>query len=154
MARRRFQNGRLFLRGKNPVWIGRWREDVVQADGLVRRIEKSVILGTKKQFPTKRLAQRSLDLLLARVNSPDYRAATVKDKFSTWPPTPRASVALPHFVRSWAFGSCRAIPNASRESPFARSPDRRSKAQIAHRNVSQSSRRSRTSFAMAALRHR
>jgi integrase len=77
MARRRFQNGRLFLRGKNPVWVGRWREDVVQADGLVRRIEKSVVVGTKHQFPTKRLAQRSLDLLLARINSPDYRPGKV-----------------------------------------------------------------------------
>jgi integrase len=77
MARRRFQNGRLFLRGKHPVWVGRWREDVIQADQSVRRIEKSVVLGTKQELPTKRLAQRRLDLLLARVNSPDYRPGKV-----------------------------------------------------------------------------
>jgi integrase len=77
LARRRFQNGRLFLRGKDPMWVGRWREDVVQADGSVRRIEKSTVIGTRKQFPTKRLAQRRLDLLLAQINSPDYRPGKV-----------------------------------------------------------------------------
>ena len=77
LARRRFQNGRLFLRGKDPMWVGRWREDVVQADGSVRRIEKSTVIGTRKLFPTKRLAQRRLDLLLAQINSPDYRPGKV-----------------------------------------------------------------------------
>ena len=35
MARRRYQKGRVVLRGKaNPVWVGRWREDVIGADGV------------------------------------------------------------------------------------------------------------------------
>src|SRR6266568_1485055 len=41
MARRRFQRGRLILRGKREkVWVGIWREDVIQADGSTDRIRK------------------------------------------------------------------------------------------------------------------
>jgi integrase len=78
MARRRFQKGRLFLRGKKtPQWIGRWREDTITPDGSVKRIEKSAILGTKAELPTRRLAARRLELLLSRVNAPDYRPVRV-----------------------------------------------------------------------------
>ena len=78
MARRRYQFGRVFLRGKKcPKWIGRWREDVIQPDGSIRRIERSAILGTKEAIPTARLARRRLDLILANINSPDYRPGRV-----------------------------------------------------------------------------
>jgi hypothetical protein len=78
MARRRFQKGRLFLRGKRtPQWVGRWREDVIMPDGSVWRIEKSTILGTKAEFPTRRLAARRLEVLLARINAPSYRPVRV-----------------------------------------------------------------------------
>jgi integrase len=78
MARRRFQKGRLLLRGKRtPQWIGRWREDVVTPDGSVRRIEKSTILGTKAELPTRRLAARRLEECLARVNAASYRPVRV-----------------------------------------------------------------------------
>lgn len=78
MARRRFQKGRLFLRGKKtPQWIGRWREDIITPDGSVTRIEKSAILGAKADLPTRRLAARRLELVLARVNAPSYRPVRV-----------------------------------------------------------------------------
>jgi integrase len=78
MARKRFQRGRLFLRGKRtPKWVGRWREDVIASDGSTRRIEKSTVLGTKVEFPTRRLAERRLEQLLARVNALGYRPARV-----------------------------------------------------------------------------
>src|SRR5437879_13577401 len=77
MARRRYQKGRVFLRGKNPRWIGRWREDIVVTDGQVKRVERSQVLGTKTELPTKKLAQRRLDLLLAKVNAPSYRPGRV-----------------------------------------------------------------------------
>jgi integrase len=78
MARKRFQKGRLLLRGKRtPQWIGRWREDVITPDGSVRRIEKSTILGTKAELPTRRLAARRLDESLARVNAASYRPVRV-----------------------------------------------------------------------------
>lgn len=78
MARRRYQKGRVFVRGKKrPVWVGRWREDVVQENGIVERIERSAVLGPKSEIPTERLARRRLDLMLCRVNSPDYRPGRI-----------------------------------------------------------------------------
>src|SRR5271157_64069 len=45
MARRRFQRGQLVLRGKrSPVWVGRYREDIIR-DGKIQRLEKWVILA-------------------------------------------------------------------------------------------------------------
>jgi integrase len=71
VARRRYQKGSItFTRGK---WVGRWREDVVLANGDIRRKNRKKVLGTKEDFKTKREAQRTLDLLLAPINSLDYR---------------------------------------------------------------------------------
>jgi integrase len=79
MARRRHQTGRVIVRGKNPpVFVGRWREDVIQGDQTIRR-ERSMVLGTVAELKTKRIAQRLLDPILARINSFDYRPS----KFST-----------------------------------------------------------------------
>lgn len=78
MARRRYQKGRVVLRGKaHPVWVGRWREDVIGADGVTRRVERSEILGSKAEIATQRLALRRLEVLLARVNAPDYRPGRI-----------------------------------------------------------------------------
>src|SRR6266436_1702140 len=87
LARRRFQKGRVFLRGiKNPVWVGRWREDEIE-DGRIRRIERSEVLGSKSDLPTKRLALRELEKRLSVVNDPRYRArptATFQEFASRW----------------------------------------------------------------------
>jgi integrase len=78
MAQRRYQKGRVFLRGKRePVWVGRWREDRALENGGVERIEKATILGTGRELKTKRLAQRRLDLILCRINAPEYRPGRV-----------------------------------------------------------------------------
>ena len=75
LARRRYQRGSLILRGKRVrLWVGRWLEDELQPDGSIKRAHKSEVLGTLKDFPTKRLAQRELDGRVAVVNSPNYRA--------------------------------------------------------------------------------
>jgi integrase len=74
MARRRYQRGSLVLR--NGVWTARWREDVI-ADGALRRVRKALAIGTKAEYPTKRLAQRQFDLTLARINNPTYTAGRV-----------------------------------------------------------------------------
>jgi hypothetical protein len=78
----------LRLRGKQKKqkWVGRYREDVVKADGSIKRTRHSVVLGTKAELPTERLARRRLDEILSRVNSPEYRPgriSTVKE-FSEW----------------------------------------------------------------------
>ena len=87
LARRRFQKGRVFLRGiKNQVWVGRWREDEI-TDGQTRRIERSKVLGSKSDFPTKRLALRELEKRLSVVNDPRYRArptATFREFAVRW----------------------------------------------------------------------
>lgn len=84
MARRRHQTGRVFVRGKNPpVFIGRWREDVIQGSQTIR-VERSMVLGTVAELKTKRIAQRLLDPILARINSFDYRPSkfTSVEKFA------------------------------------------------------------------------
>jgi hypothetical protein len=78
MARTRYQTGCLFLRGKNPVWVARYREDVIGAGGRPIRVLKSIVLGSKKELPTKRLAERRLELELARINSPTASAKSYR----------------------------------------------------------------------------
>lgn len=74
MARRRFQNGSVFSRGKRKkVWVGRWLEDEVREDGSVHRRHCSEVLGTFSELPTKKLALRRLQERLALVNSPAFK---------------------------------------------------------------------------------
>lgn len=75
LARRRYQKGTVIKRGtREKVWVGRWLEDVILPDGTIKRVHRSEVLGSVKDFPTKRLAQRELDGRVAVVNSPNYRA--------------------------------------------------------------------------------
>src|SRR3984893_7823468 len=87
MARRRHQSGRVIVRGKNPpVFVGRWREDGIQGEQTIR-VEKSMVLGTVSELKTKRIAQRLLDPILARINSFDYRPSkfiTVEKFADAW----------------------------------------------------------------------
>lgn len=87
LARRRYQKGSLALRGDK--WVGRWREDILE-NGRVRRLNRKEVLGTKSEFPTKRLAQRELDRRLSVINSPTYRArphATFQEFADRWSAT-------------------------------------------------------------------
>lgn len=54
LARRRYQKGNLELRSNN-VWTIRFREDMVQPDGSVRRVETRRVVGSRAEFPTKNL---------------------------------------------------------------------------------------------------
>jgi len=71
MARRRYQRGHVFLVGH--TWFGKYREDVIDATGHTRRRQVTVTLGSKKEIPTKPLAKRRMEIILARINSPEYR---------------------------------------------------------------------------------
>ena len=87
MARKRFQRGSVYLCGKTPMWYGRYREDVVGEDGERKRVRRNVLLGSKKEYPTQRLAERALDRLLFRINDPGYRpsrVATVAEFAERW----------------------------------------------------------------------
>lgn len=80
MARRRYQRGA--LRPEGSKWVLRWREDYVDASGAVKRREVRAIVGSRKEFPTKALARRQADRMIAHVNAPDYmpgRIATVAE---------------------------------------------------------------------------
>jgi integrase len=83
LARKRFQRGHVFLIG--GTWFGKYREDVVSADGITRRKQVTVTLGSKKDIPTKPLAKRRMELILARINSTDYRPGRFAkmDEFAT-----------------------------------------------------------------------
>jgi hypothetical protein len=46
MARPRYQDGSVFVRGKRKkVWVLRWREDVPKPDGTVTRVQRAETLG-------------------------------------------------------------------------------------------------------------
>src|SRR5437867_11076967 len=71
MARRRYQNGCLFKRGKN--WVLRYREDMLNPDGSVRRAHRSIVLGP---LETKKEARRMAGTYLAQFNDGTRRAET------------------------------------------------------------------------------
>lgn len=75
MARRkRFQRGWLLKIGKRrKVWVGRWREDVLLESGKVGRVQRSLMLGTVAELPTRRDAQARLDEKLLAVNAGSSR---------------------------------------------------------------------------------
>src|SRR6266849_2586006 len=69
VARRRYQSGCLFKRGKRrKVWIARWREDVILPDGGLGRIQRSIVIGLVSEVPTRRQAQTQLDQHLQMLN--------------------------------------------------------------------------------------
>src|SRR5207248_5820917 len=90
MARKRYQRGQLFQKGKRQkVWVARWREDVIRTDGRRDRLRRSEKLGTVTQYPTRRLAERALEQRLseAKVNSLDYQprpTATFREFATKW----------------------------------------------------------------------
>jgi len=87
LARRRYQTGQIIYNERRKVWLGRYREDVIQADGSILRTRPQIILGTKKELPTERLAIRKLDEILDRINDTTYRptrVATVSEFSARW----------------------------------------------------------------------
>jgi integrase len=65
MARRRYQKGCLFKKGKN--WVLRYREDVFNPDGNGARVHRSVVLGCLR---TRREAEKLADKYTRKIN--DY----------------------------------------------------------------------------------
>ena len=70
MARRRYQEGCLFMRGSTgrKVWVARWREDVLLPDGTAGRILRSHVLGKVCHIPTRREARQLMNSLLRPTN--------------------------------------------------------------------------------------
>jgi hypothetical protein len=69
LARRRYQKGTVLFSKNRQVWLGRYLDDVLPADGSIVRRRPQMLLGTKKDLPTKCLALRKLDEILFRINA-------------------------------------------------------------------------------------
>jgi len=85
MARPRYQNGSLVVRGKPKRYVLRWREDVVRPDGTVDRIQHAETIGLVTQI--KR--QQALEILQARVSTVSQQRRR-----------PKVTITLSEFVRA------------------------------------------------------
>lgn len=57
----RYQSGRVYKKGRKLVkWYGQFREDQIDADGKLVRVQKNVCLGTLAELPTKQAAKAEL----------------------------------------------------------------------------------------------
>jgi integrase len=68
------------------VWVAKWREDIID-NGKLRRIQRKEVLGTKADYPTRKLALRALEDRLSTINSVAYRprpVAKFKDFAEKW----------------------------------------------------------------------
>lgn len=85
MARPRYQDGSLVVRGKRrKVWLLRWREDVINPDGAVRRIQRAETLGPISKI-TRQKARAILQDRVGAVSQGQRR--------------PQATMTLAEFVR-------------------------------------------------------
>jgi hypothetical protein len=111
MARRRLQRGSVQLRGKRKQkWVGRWREDAVTKQGQLIRINRKAVLGTKTDFPTKKLALRELELRIAPINSVNYRALSTATFAATMSPTESTTgrqASRPPLIAGDCSGGCK-----------------------------------------------
>ncbi len=73
------------LRGN--TWTVRFREDVLQPDGSTARKVVRTVVGTRQEYPTRKLARRRANEVVSRVNRLDYRpirVATFAEFVEVW----------------------------------------------------------------------
>jgi integrase len=79
MARRRFQLGSLFQRGKHPkVWVARWWEEIINPDGSIGRRRRSEVLGTVAELSSRSHAMEILTKRLNPINSGMHRPQSTR----------------------------------------------------------------------------
>jgi integrase len=86
LSRRRYQKGSVRFDKKRDAWVVRYYEDILQPNGETKRVRPQLV-WSKKEVPTKPLAQRRLDLILSRINDYSYqptRIATVAEFAEQW----------------------------------------------------------------------
>jgi integrase len=106
MARPRYQDGSLFIRGKRTkVWVARWREDVIREDGTLHRTQPTVVLGAVSEL-SRREARSLLQKRVSEINQGRHRA--------------RPMMTLEKFAREhWEAGALLALkPSSSRIYQF------------------------------------
>lgn len=73
MARSRYQDGSLFIRGKRTrVWVARWREDLIREDGTLHRTQRTVVLGSLSDL-SRREARSLLQKRVSEINQGRHR---------------------------------------------------------------------------------
>lgn len=85
MARPRYQDGSLFIRGKRiKVWVARWREDVIREDGTLHRTQPTVVLGALSAL-SRREARSLLQKRVSEINQGRHRVRPLMtlEKFSS-----------------------------------------------------------------------
>jgi integrase len=106
MARPRYQDGSLFIRGKrNKVWVARWREDLIREDGSLHRTQRTVVLGSVIDL-SRREARSLLQKRVSEINQGRHRPRPVMtfEKFAKEHWQPCALLALkPSSVRIYQF---------------------------------------------------
>src|SRR6516162_8174940 len=99
MARPRYQNGSLVVRGKPKRYVLRWREDVVNPDGTIERIQHAETIG----FVTQIKKQQALEILQARVSAVSQQQRQ-----------PKVTLTLSEFVRAeWKPNAALALKKSS-----------------------------------------
>src|SRR5713226_4257733 len=100
MARPRYQDGSLFIRGKRTkVWVARWREDVIREDGTLNRTQRTVVLGSITEL-SRREARSLLQKRVSEINQGRHRA--------------RPMMTLERFAREhWQAGALLALKPSS-----------------------------------------
>jgi integrase len=106
MARPRYQDGSLFIRGKRTkVWVTRWREDVIGEDGTLHRTQRTVVLGPVADL-SRREARSLLQKRVSEINQGRHRARPMMtfEKFAKEHWQPGTLLALkPSSVRIYQF---------------------------------------------------
>jgi len=108
MARKHFQRGSLFQRGKsNKVWVARWWEDVIDSGGEQTRVRRSEILGFVKDLTKRSQAEQILTKRLRAVNAHDYPLKSMR-RFSDFVREDWQPVVLPtmKYATQRSYESC------------------------------------------------
>src|SRR5258708_27394952 len=78
MARPRYQEGSLVIRGKRRrVWLIRWRENVLQTNGSVKRVQRAETLGPVRNI-TRQMARSILNQRLETENLNQRRPQAIR----------------------------------------------------------------------------
>jgi integrase len=95
LARRRFQCGSLFQRGKRKkVWVARWWEETIDEQGKSVRVRRSEILGKVADITSYRQAANLLNQRMQRINGDHYSPQATR-KFVDFVRTDWEPVMLP-----------------------------------------------------------
>ena len=90
MARRRFQEGYVFKRGKKrKVWVARWREMLIGDDGKLKFIRKAEVIGSVSELTKSDAKQKLVEKLDGKQKSGEVDTTVTFSKFvkQWWKPS-------------------------------------------------------------------